>query len=110
VFFQDEAASEEKVYDAWNGYQRRRGKAAIIQMAPSVEHVLGVTGVLQGIGVCREKHVLDRLEAIPALLHIGLLELVDGGSPPTFPAWALRGLRRGELRGDLPIAEFLTTY
>lgn len=110
VFFSQEAQSDGDVYDAWNAYQARSGDAAMVRLAQSIEHTLGVVGVLEEIRSCRDGHIIDRLEPVPVLLHIGLLEQVEGGSPPGFPEWALGGISRGELDDSLAVGEFIERY
>lgn len=95
-FFENEIASEDGFYAAWNGYQGAKGDAAIVELVFSLDHV------------SRYRETVPSAEGILAVLHIGLLELVEGGGPPPpFPDWARGRLKRKEADATVPISDFL---
>jgi hypothetical protein len=91
-FFKNEILAESSLYDAWNAYQKRRGNVSIVKFALALKHVMEVQQELAIVKACDRKHVAERLDRFVVLLHIGLIEMLEGGTSPSFRDWAIGSL------------------
>src|SRR5262245_4598173 len=89
-FFREEISDESRLYDAWNRYQGLHGNSAVVKFSTSLKHVMGIQDELVFIRKCEKKHVTERLERLIILLHIGLIELLEGGLSENFRQWVIR--------------------
>lgn len=104
AFFKDEILAESRLYDAWNKYQQDRDNVAIVKFALSLRHVMGVQQELAIVKACEKTHVVERLERFVVLLHIGLIEMLEGGTSANFRDWAIGSLKNP----DFPLPENCT--
>ena len=91
-FFKNEILAESRLYDAWNTYQKSRGNVAIVKFAFALKHVIEVQEELAIVKACEKKHVTERLERFIILLHVGLIEMLEGGTSGSFRDWAIGSL------------------
>jgi hypothetical protein len=96
-FFKNQIIAEPTLYDAWNTYQRGRGNVAVVKFALALKHVMEVQEELAIVKACEKKHVAERLERFVILLHIGLIEMLEGGTSGNCREWAI---------GSLDLTEF----
>lgn len=87
-FFESEITREQDLYDGWTRYFETNGGPATVAVAFSVSHVLGMREELKTIAVCDRRHDVGWFGKILILMHIGLIELVEGGTHVDFAAWA----------------------
>lgn len=96
-FFRDEITSPEDLYKAWNRYQNARGGPAVVAVGSSVTYVMGVRQELDAIAECDKRHYMGGFGKILVLLHIGLIEMVEGAGHVNFAVWAAK-----KTEGDAP--------
>jgi len=87
-FFESEITCEQDLYDGWARYFETHRGSATIAVAFSVSHVLGMREELRTIAECDRHHYVGSFGKILILLHVGLIELVEGGTHVDFAAWA----------------------
>lgn len=97
TFFKAEISAPGQVESAWQRFQDAHDRDGILRLAFSINHVLGVQRDLVAMDDCDGNHDLGRLGSIQVLLHIGLIEFVEGGGYQSQFDWALRKRKAGAL-------------
>jgi len=87
-FFENEISREQDLYDGWTRYFETHRGPATIAVALAVSHVLGMREGLRSIAACDRHHYVGWFGKVLILMHIGLIELVEGGTHVDFAAWA----------------------
>lgn len=89
-FFESEISEEGQVEATWTHYQEANGPNAVFRVASAINHVLGVQSELAAIAKCQTSHEVSWFGSIVLLLHVGLIELIEGITHVNFAAWAIR--------------------
>lgn len=80
-------------HEAVDRFIRSRSAPSFVRLAHSLRHVVGVKNEIDFIRRCSADHVVERLERLLVLLHIGLIELMERGGYLGFHDWMQRQLK-----------------